>query len=323
MASANSQGATISLEEAAALKIFHPGGRSEFFQSSWMETAVCSRRGGYFRTCLGLGPWGILALFALLGTLALWVIRRIGKPEPRVLRLLGGLLAAGTLLFLLAYAVAFKAHLPSRYARMALILLVPVALAMLCQLPDVWGRGWAIRLGRMGTAAGLAAILIYVLVGWRGHYIGDSHREISAAIRAMPRQSVIAGLCGYADSIPTFAARPVYVSRELSVPYKTDYYALVSARMATQARLYAGPVDGAWLEALKTSGIDAFLVTPNDAECWSRLGRSFESVPTWPGASVFDTRAEATGACLMQASGPLRLIDAGCFARLGAAGRQP
>ena len=314
MTSANDLGATVTLKEAAGLKIFNAGGRTAFFDNTLLETVICSRRGGFFDDCLNLGPWGAIAIYGLLLGFATWCLRRTKPADTRALRLLAGLLLGTAILFILSYAVAFKAHLPKRYSRTAFDLLVPIALTSLMLLPELLRLTQFTTLKRWLSWIFPTAILIYVPVEWSGHYITDRHPDLSAHVRAMPVQTTVAGLCSYTDSLPTFAARSVYVSRELSVPYKKDYYALMSDRVAAQARLFTLPVDAEWRNLLAKTGIDAFIAEPNDSRCWNRFTGSFESMPSWPETTVFEAHEEATQACLFHQSGAKRLIDATCFA---------
>jgi hypothetical protein len=149
---------------------------------------------------------------------------------------------------------------------------------------------------------------------WKGDYFSDRLPEISAAIRKQPTDSTIAAFAEYGDDVPAFTGRPVFVALELSVPYKRDYYTLISERVALQDRLFWGPVDAEWRAVLDSTGIDYFLDGPETEAGWNRMQRSFETLGDWPGSTVFTAHPAAAATCRVASSEGLDLFDAACFA---------
>ncbi|NDR56042.1 hypothetical protein [Aliiruegeria sabulilitoris] len=311
--SAGATGEVFSLAEARQMRIFGPSGRTQFFDGSGAYTAICSRRGGYLKECPDLPP--VLALLIQMGglTVALMILRK-AVADARSFRLLPGLWAGATILFLLAYAVAFKAHLPTRYSGTGLSLLLPVGIAAVAGfLISHWrqtvrwiglGLCWMILLGFAQQTLGV----------WTGDYFRDRNAELSAEIRALPKDSIIAGFTRYADFVPAYTGRAVYVSSELTVPYKKPYFELASDRVAVQGRLFSGPVDAVWHESLAQSGIDYFLEGSGTRSSWKRMALSFESLASWPGRTVFTQNPSVAAACRVAGVSEIDLIDAACFA---------
>ncbi|SDL98275.1 hypothetical protein [Aliiruegeria lutimaris] len=193
------------------MRIFGPSGRTHFFNGPGAYTAICSMRGGYLKECPDLPP--IMALFlhvAGLGVALATLRKAVGNA--RSFRLLAGLWAGATILFLLAYAVAFKAHLPTRYSGTGFSLLLPVGLAATLgclaghrQASLRWigqGLGWLVLLGFAQQTIGV----------WSGEYFRDRNATLSAEIRALPKDSIIAGFTRYADFVPAYTGRAIYVS---------------------------------------------------------------------------------------------------------------
>jgi hypothetical protein len=238
---------------------------------------------------------------------------------------LGALVVAGLALALFAWAVLFKAHLPSRYR----IVSVDLALAIGTAATVAVVAGWlAQRVWKQIPLTLIGLILLGLAVDRPAErqLRNDPAPAISDYLRAAAKDALVAGLPEYINSIPAFAARSVWVAPELTVPYKADYLAAMEARAETLMRLLEGPLDDQWREALDRSGIDYMVI---DAErTKARTGE--RAVGRWPGTfvaakgflrngdemppTVFDAYPQAAKTCRAAEGGNLVLIDLQCFA---------
>ncbi|MCE8420942.1 hypothetical protein LZ190_20025 [Rhodovulum sulfidophilum] len=316
LASTDGAGATFTLAEARDIPIFGPGGRTSFFRDSWVDMLLCSsQRSGLLPTCAGGPGWPPLVLTAAVFIMGALLLRRRDVPRDVGTALIS-LVLSGLVLTALAYVFAFKGHLPGRYSRLSL----EQVYAFSWVFAVTSGIVWAAR--RTGLAerrlfAGLVVLLLAAaLVGTRpsAEFIRDPAPLISAALRSQPPETVVAGFSRYVDSAPALTGRKVFVSLELTVPYKKPYYYRIEQKMADMGALYRGPVSSGWRALLDRSGIDFFIL---DSEASARARQWYVSFPVLKGSreqSVFVSNPDAVRSCTFEAQGSLKMISASCFA---------
>ncbi len=320
LAGANSAGDTVLLEEARSLPIFQAQGRTSFFLESQFDFWVCGHRSGVLRNCFALGSGPALAIYAF-ALIAGGVLIGRSSASHRAKSALLALFIGGGILFFVAHLIAFNAHLPSRYTIASLAVLFPLTLGAVTTALAV-AKQRAVR--RFGQAACLFLIIVFagfVLLTDRRPYLQDDYPEVTNTLRDLPTDTRVAGFHWMTDSVPAYAARSVYVSWELTVPYKRDYLAEMEARAGALDRLYRGPVDAEWHRLLDDSGIDVFLASPSDAQFWARMDMSFEQVTAPPRRTVFETHLRVAVPCMIASANgvfstrdAVFAIDAACFA---------
>lgn len=261
-------------------------GRALFFDPNPLLFWLVSPRSGLLFT----GVVNPLALTAI--ALPFWLGRRKGPspddghnsgegpPDPILaqispqIRLLNHVLASALLLWTAAHLLLFRLHLPARYSRYGLLLvLIPGGAIALTVLggklwrrwrgsPASWGKGGAIALT-------LLIVLPAVVVPALPSMVIPSHLQIPGRLGEMyaflerqPKSALTASLSKEADSIPAFARRPVLLGREFAVPYHRGYANRLRQRIeATIAAHYtANPAElRAYLAQYR---IDYLLVEP-------------------------------------------------------------
>jgi hypothetical protein len=267
-------GSFISAEAARARPEFQEHGRAEF----WVPDPVRFWLGDfqYSRSACGLLSRSVLvpAGFALLLLLA-----RRGRfrwpPESVIL------LVSGALLFLLAHALLFRLFLPSRYTiyawPAALWILVAVNAAALVQERS----SGAVRARAAWVANVLAALLLAgVLLGAvtrRSKAPPPERQELLQAIRALPKDALIAGYPVSLDDVPLLCRRSVFLNRETMNHYYERYDELVCRRRDAVLRLLHAPTRAEVLGLARAHGITHLLVEP-----W-RYGD-----PTWSSRDLAD-----------------------------------
>ncbi|MHC0055650.1 hypothetical protein [Actibacterium sp. D379-3] len=326
---AGDAGATVTLTEAREMPIFGPGGRTMFFSGDDLAVILCNRRGGLLPFCIKDAGAITLAL-TVAGLVVGWLALRRLAPQSdatasRGRQALVALVAVGIVLALLAWTVAFKAHLPSRYRIVSLDIVWNMgAGAIVAVLATLATR----YLGRWLPAVPPALILLTGTVDRPSErqLILDETPAISAFLRSTPKDTLTAGLPESGASIPAFATRSIWVTPELTVPYKMGYYRLMEQRAETLFRLLGGPVDETWQVLLTESGIDYMLVYRGPAMSKRALEMRLAWLGTFPvarvffggGASiretVFDMELAATSECTVIAEAGIALVGMACFA---------
>jgi hypothetical protein len=302
------------MSEARQLPIFQGGGRAAFFGSSDLHVMLCDGRGGLLPTCSGGSGFVPLLLTLLTSAIGAWALTLLPPRRAKTVYLaLGALVVAGLVLALFAWAVLFKAHLPSRYRIVSVDLAIAIGVASIVAVVAVWLAQRVL----LGLAVDRPA---------ERQLEHDPAPAISDHLRATAKDALVAGLPDYIGSVPAFAARSVWVAPELTVPYKADYLSLMEARAETLMQLLQGPLDDRWREVLDRSGIDYMVIEVERTKASTgprALGR-------WPGTfvaartflqdgnemppTVFDAYPQATETCRKADGGNLALIDLRCFA---------
>lgn len=178
---------------------------------------------------------GIVSLVCLLPFVILGA-RRVSWPvlAPR-LRPAGMLLAGSLFLYILARAVALRLFVPDRYSSYTINLLYALGLAVVLRhaLSGLLTRPWG-RVAVLLVAAGLGA--------WRltgdGLYDYRADAPLYAAVRALPKDALLAGNPVVLDNVLTFGRRDVLASYELAHPWSVGYWEEYYPRLAHQAAAY-------------------------------------------------------------------------------------
>ena len=319
-------GEEFNLAQARSLAIFQPGGRTSFFASPDKQF-LCGARNGLLPVCPGGNIWsGAAQTLGLLGIgyVVIRLLARRASAKGDTLSETGtsvffAMLVSGIVWFAIAHAIAFELHLPTRYSNATIGVLYCFSAALLLG----WLGPWVLRrlsFGRIGSDMifGLSALATFPVVAAaiysdRTGYYDNKAPELSSAIAEMPKDATIAGFSSVINSVPAFASRSVFVSLELLVPYKRDYYMRMADRVAAQTRLFAGPVDADWHTLLSETGIDAFVIGTSDAD-FDYWFQSFPETAAARGETVFATHLDAVSDCRLASDGNLQLVDSNCFA---------
>ena len=237
-------GPIISVAEAKTLPEFLPGGRAEFFYDTpwvfWLKGRAGMVSPTLFRP-ITLSA-GLLLPILLRYSSRLPLVRKL-KSETIIL---AQLTLVSFSLFFAAHALLFKLHLPSRYTkhslRIVLALAAAIVLTIILDAVFHWAqkqtqlglqgqKGWAI-----GTTALIGIALVmnpscfpgkFPLTG----YIVGQEPALYEFFSQTPKDSLIASLTDEASNLPTFSQRSVLVSSEYAIPYHTGYYRLFRQRV--------------------------------------------------------------------------------------------
>jgi hypothetical protein len=244
-------GPTISAEAARRMPEFQLDGRAAYFVPDPLDFWLTGPRTGLglWRTVPWLGGVPLLLAPAVPAAgLALWVLAARGglvasPPIPaRGLLLLGSLLVASAVLFLVAHALAFRLYLPARQVQFSLpvVLAVGAVLFAVGLAEQLAGRVPAA--GRVGAAGALAFVagLIWLAPPDDSYVVGQ-HPRLYAYLGSLPKDTLVAAWPRDAGSLPLFARRPVLASEEHALPYHPAYYEPLRRRTVALVAAYLDP----------------------------------------------------------------------------------
>ncbi len=242
---------------------------------------------------------GILSLVALLPLVvcgarrAPWTALALRAGRPAAM-----LLAGSLTLYVLARAVALRLFVPDRYIAYTLELVYAVLLAVVVRFALA-----RLLAGSRGRAALLVAAVCLGL--WRlsglGLYDYRADAPVYAAVRALPKDALLAGNPKDLDNVLTFGRRDVLATFELAHPWSRGYWADYLPRLAHQAAAYYAKDPATVLEFARAYGVTHMLVREADL--------TPAAVAAGPLFAPFDARIAALAAT----PGKFALLDARKF----------
>ena len=262
-------GPAVSADAARAMPEFAPGGRNAFFVPNPYDYWIASYRGGLDLRVYDVAYPRVPILFGLAALAALLPLTLVARlcaaaTARSELSLLVHVLLASFALFFLAHLVLFRLYLPSRFVQWSLPLVLAVAagvgLTLLFEL--VTGR----LTGALGTAARATLPLAFAVgltlhpARYDGNFVPDRYPRVTAFLSAQPPDTLVAAVPTEADSVPSFAQRPVLTAREYALAYHTGYYAELSRRTRDLIDAYYTDSPRRVREVADRYGIDYFLV---------------------------------------------------------------
>lgn len=239
-------------------------------------------------------PGGLLNLWALIAAIAWWII---------------------------ALAVAFELHLPSRYTQRTLSILEFLAIG---QMAGSWLDARLQRPGRsLATMLGGTGIFLFLAISFATPTPGLSRPVDPAAIErlaAMPDATVVGGVSDQLDFIPALAGRRTVATIEHSIPYHQGYFRQIEARLRAALAAVSSPDPAVLADYVRRYDVDVIAADP-------ALIANGEVPPRWKtvepdavaaaeqnflrGPSVLQQRWRG---CLIH-DGRLTLLDAACLTR--------
>ncbi|MEM9805188.1 MAG: hypothetical protein AAF959_07895 [Cyanobacteria bacterium P01_D01_bin.56] len=227
-------GPVVTLEQAKAMVEFQPGSRNAFFYDDPLRYWLFSARSGLLPPIVPVTICAAL-LLPLLYRLRLSLLKTI-TVEGAILHQLG---LASLLMFFASHRVLFRLHLPSRYSRHSLKVIVAIAAAMvLLALLDTALRrlrhSW-----QQVIAVGLVIGFSVITVGYptllnsflNVVYINSDRTALYSYLEKQPPDIRVASLTKEAENIPTFTGRSVLISPGHSLAYHQGYYSQIRLRI--------------------------------------------------------------------------------------------
>jgi hypothetical protein len=246
---------------------FQAGGRNAFFRDKWWKFWLFSSRSGFFPPIVPA-----TTSLALLLPPLLWLRPPLLKKINDNGKLLLQIGLAGILMFLASHATLFWLHLPSRYSRHVIKVIVALAAAMvlitlldsglrrLCKTPF---RPWK-QITALAMIAGIAMITVgYPLLlnsFLNVVYIKSNRTALYNYIQQQPSDIRIASLANEAENIPAFTGRSVMLSRGHSIAYHQGYYSQIRERTLDLIKAQYSPDESVLQSVIDEYDIDFWLV---------------------------------------------------------------
>lgn len=270
---------TIAASAARTLPEFLPGGRSSFFNNDAWQFWFNESRSGIRLTSALMPPlvYAGLLLPIMLRHQSLFPLAT--RIHPSII-LLPQMILASLMMFLIAHALIFKLHLPSRYTQHSLrIVMTTVAAIALTLLIDTLLKRSLVFASRQGAFPHLQRFFAFTttaVIGisllfyprtlesflWTGYVVG-SIPDLYQFFQQQPQDTLIASLANEANNLPTFAQRSILVGSEYAVPYHWGYYSQFRQRSLDliQAQYSQDLTDAQQL--IQKYGIDFWLLEKN------------------------------------------------------------
>ncbi len=233
----------VTATEARSMPIFQSTGRKAYFYDDPVKFWFCALRSGVLPKCMFPPPqvWAAVLLPFLLRYPRHFPLSK--KVSSEVI-ILSQILVASLGMFFLAHALLFKLHLPSRYTKHSVPILIAIAggiatilfldaVLRIYQQPRRSSRvKQFLTLGLFTLVAGLIFLYPNSLKKFpRVDYRTANEPALYKFFAEQPKNSLIASLSQETNNIPTFSQRPVLISPETAAPYHLGYYRRIKQRM--------------------------------------------------------------------------------------------
>ncbi len=262
-------GPVITAAEARLLPEFGSVGNSRFFLADPWLFWLSGSRSGLFPT---LKP-PLLALGLLL-PLLLKLPRRFAMARYLTpnLAVLGQIALVAVGLFLLAHALLFRLHLPSRYTaytlRLVLVLATALCLLLLVESGLRWLQQMPVGFPRQVLVWGSllccgSLLLFYPLYAEQfpaTGYLKGRAPVLYEFLAQQPVDTMVASLLPEASNIPSFARRSVLVAPEFALPYHQGYAAQFRQRVEALIQAQYSPDRATVSQFIQRYGVTFWLI---------------------------------------------------------------
>lgn len=370
-------GPTVSAAESLQMPTFWEPNWSEFYISEQLEYHVrywlCGKRAGMLPgdwCSVDYGPLNWLypdngdptqppinlsrvrfglpqVIFAVLLPLLLRLPRRF--PLARRVNgnayIFGQAIAASVALYVLAYLVRFKLHLPNRYTehtfRVVAILAAGIGLAIIFDALLRWMQSARVRLAPLGLASALTALLLGYPLFLRinentypitDYVIGTAQPELYEFLAAQPKDTRIASIAPEMNNLPSFTRRSLVVGgKGYAIPYHLGYYNEVAGRSLDLIQAQYTPSLDALKQFIQQQQVDFWLLqrnafrpgyfrlNPSLVEYADRIG----DLPTQIENGVVPALSRIPRRCIGYEDQTYRIIDTNCVLTLNRLRRPP
>ena len=228
----------ITAQIAKSLPEFTSWGRSAFFDDSWLQFWLISRRSGFFPI-----EWQY-SLMCIYGLTLWWLLSYpqrfplVKKTRPEI-SIIYQLFFASSCLYFLAHLLLFRLHLPGRYThhsiRICLALLDGITLTIISNSLTnflqkfISSQSLTNKLFRPILLGLLLTALLYPTYAAQSYperlgYVTGEATELYEFLRTQPSATLITTLSKEADLIPSLTGQSVLIAAEYSIPYHQGYY---------------------------------------------------------------------------------------------------
>ncbi|MDC0832137.1 hypothetical protein POG22_03815 [Geitlerinema sp. CS-897] len=266
----NEFGPVVTLQQAQQLADFYPKGRSAFFYADSFYFWLSGDRSGLLPGRTPLALW----IGALLPVLLKFKKQFFDARKLHQSQVLLQLFVSALSWFLLAHLFLFKLHLPSRYTHHSFRVLFAIAsgITIVILVQEIWRLSLQFKgvyriLGQTISVALLFSVLaspIWLSDSFRTAYHEVAEVELYDFLKTTPKDSVVAGIDGEVNNIPTFSQRSILVGMEYAIPYHRGYYEIIKKRAIDLIRAHYSSDLYFIQKIVKSYDIDYWVVAKND-----------------------------------------------------------
>ncbi|MEB3340383.1 hypothetical protein [Okeania sp.] len=326
-------GPAISREAAMKLREFYPNGRSTFFHVHPKDFWLTGKRSGMFPKSLFTPATqcaGLLLPFLLSFNSAFPLIKNITNR----IWLLVHLLLSSLGMFLIAHALLFRLHLPSRYTGLSFRIIIALATAITLTLIIDALLSWAEN--REKSPINFRGIISLVLTGLivaslvlypafvKGfplvRYKLGKATNLYEFFQQQPEDIMIASVEEEANFLPTFSQRSILLGREYAIPYQVGYYSQFRQRVIDLiVAQYSSDLKDV-KDFIQKYGIDFWMIhrgafTPEYVEnnSWLMQYESAQEAVTFLQLRNIPALAKTISICTVFENDSLFVLDANCL----------
>jgi hypothetical protein len=264
---AGTWGPVVTRERGQSMIEFGQTGRAAFFFDLWQDRWLFGQHSGLFQTMLPLTIIGAALLPPLL-------VRRSSArgTTARPLDFLAAMVAVAVAGWAIAHVFWLKLYMPARFTTVPFRLAAAIATALLFTIvierlfsPTRSRR--LLRVARWTALAGTTAVfaygaLAYPLIRATGAHVIAVGEDgaLYDALRATPKESLVASLSPQAGFIPAFAHRSVLTGQEYAVPFHLGYYRTFKRRQMALVDAHYTQAPSVLRTFLRRYGVDYFMI---------------------------------------------------------------
>jgi hypothetical protein len=272
-------GPALTAADARTLPTLEGDGRKNFFFDDPLKFWFCGERSGMFpyNWCKYERPpqlWGAIALPILLCFPKRFPLARNLSNQSVILI---HILLSSLGMFFLAHLLLFRLHLPSRYTkhsiRMMVAIAAGIAFILLLEAGLRWANGRSPNAfgGKTLPTLGCIALLAIVTFGYpflmddypNPDYVEGHPPELFEFLADQPVDSLIASLSEQANNIPSLSKRSILTASEIANPYHVGYYNQIRQRTTDLLRAQYSLDKQDVQTFINTYGVDFWLVDVN------------------------------------------------------------
>ncbi len=223
---------TITAAIARTMPEYLSGGRIGYYNISPVNLWLDGRDSGFFAL---LSPPQLFIGLLFPITLLYSAKFPLAKQVRSGVKILLQIIIASSVMFLIAHALEFQIHFPSRYThhtfKMVLALAGGMTLTIIFDTALRWvespQRGQQFLI--LGASAVVGAALLLYPISLKTFpktpYVVGGVPGLYKYLENQPEDSLVASLSQEANNIPPFAKRSILVGKEYALPFHTKYYA--------------------------------------------------------------------------------------------------
>ncbi|MEM9265015.1 MAG: hypothetical protein AAGA46_05785 [Cyanobacteria bacterium P01_F01_bin.13] len=260
-------GPVVTLAQAHAMPEFQPSGRHSFFREGlsryWL--VIFGGHGAILKRTLFTPATLVASLFLIPMRWRSYKLFSDLRAVRSSIHIFTCLTLVSLVWFVVAYAQAFRLHMPGRYTSHCIMLAVPILAAI----------AWTLLLAAicrqmspLTTPIAVLLIMVPLLFYYplllhkfpKTLYLRGRAAPIYEYLHTQPQDTLVASLDYEADNIPIFAKRSILIAPEYATPFHLGYYRQIRQRAVDLLKTHYTNEQATFNRFSKQYGVDFWLV---------------------------------------------------------------